>query len=58
MKKYFKEDKTALSVIYRRRFDDVFKPVMMEIISTSDYSNDNQTLLLYIKNIDKETDIL
>ena len=53
MKKYFKEDKTSLSVIYRRRFDDVFKPVMMEIIPTTNYNNYNQTLLLYIKNIDK-----
>ncbi|MBQ5906480.1 MAG: hypothetical protein IIW80_00255 [Treponema sp.] len=53
MKKYFKEDKTSLSVIYRRRFDDFFKPVMMEIIPTTNYNNDNQNLLLYIKNIDK-----
>lgn len=53
MKKYFKEDKTSLSVIYRRRYDDGFKRVMMEIIPTADYSNDNQTLFLYVKNIDK-----
>ena len=50
---YFKKDKTSLHIFYRRRFADGFKKVMMEMIPSDDYSHENQSLFLYVKNIDK-----
>ena len=50
---YFASDKTSLHIFYRRKFGDEFKQVMMEIIPADDYSKDNQSLFLYVKNIEK-----
>lgn len=52
MSNYFKRGKTSLSITYRRKYDDGFKQIMMEIIPTKDYSHENQSLFLYVKNID------
>ncbi len=52
MKEYFTGGKTSLSVFYRRKYADEFKQVAMEMIPADDYSVDNQTLFLYVKNID------
>ena len=49
---YFKEGKTSISIQYRRKYEDGFKQVAMDMIPADDYSNDNQTLFLYVKNID------
>ncbi|MCQ2771071.1 MAG: diguanylate cyclase, partial [Clostridia bacterium] len=53
MREYFAGNKTSLHIFYRRKFEDDFKQVMMEIIPADDYSNDNQVLFLYVKNIEK-----
>lgn len=53
LRTYFKGAKTSLSIFYRRKFGDDFKQVMMEIIPADDYENDNQSLYLYVKSIDK-----
>lgn len=53
MKAYFAGNKTSLHVFYRRKYGDAFKRVMMEIIPASDYSENNQSLYLYVKDIDK-----
>lgn len=53
MSSYFGRNKTSLNVFYRRKYGDVYKQVMMEIIPANDYSDDNQSLYLYVKNIDK-----
>ncbi len=53
MKDYFRENRNALHIFYRRKFGNEFKPVMMEIIPANDYSNENQNLFLYVKNIGK-----
>lgn len=53
MRDYFNRDKTSLSIFYRRKYGDDYKSVMMEIIPSPDYENDNQNLFLYVKNIDK-----
>ena len=53
MREYFAWDKTSLHIFYRRKFGDEYKRVMMEIIPADDYSNDNQSLFLYVKNIEK-----
>lgn len=53
MSEYFKNNKTSHSVFYRRKMVDEYKQVMMEIIPANDYSDDNQSLFLYVKQIDK-----
>lgn len=53
MREYFLSDKTSLNIFYRRKYETGFKQVMMEIIPANDYSADNQSLYLYVKNIDR-----
>ena len=53
MSEYFEGNKTSLHIFYRRKYGDDFKAVMMEIIPASDYSSDNQSLYLYVKDIDR-----
>ena len=53
IREYFRGDKTSLHIFYRRKYGEEFKQVMMEIIPANDYSGDNQSLFLYVKNIDK-----
>lgn len=53
MREYFSEAKTSLHIFYRRKYDNSYKQVMMEIIPAPDYKNDNQSLFLYVKDIDK-----
>lgn len=53
MREYFAGNKTSLSIFYRRKYDEAFKQVMMEIIPADDYSNANQSLFLYVNNIEK-----
>ena len=52
LSKYFKEGKTSISIQYRRKYGDIFKQVAMDMIPANDYSDENQTLFLYVKNID------
>ncbi|MCQ2543703.1 MAG: diguanylate cyclase [Lachnospiraceae bacterium] len=52
LREYFKEGKTSISIQYRRKYGDLFKQVAMDMIPADDYSEDNQTLFLYVKNID------
>ncbi len=53
IKEYFSDNKTSLNIFYRRKYEDGFKQVMMEMIPADDYSEDNQSLFLYVKNIDR-----
>lgn len=50
---YFKNNKKALRVFYRRLIDDSYKQMMMEIIPTSDYTDNSQSIYLYVKNIEE-----
>lgn len=52
MRGYFGDNKSSLHIFYRRKYEDEFKRVMMEIIPANDYSADNQSLFLYVKDID------
>lgn len=52
LRKYFKEGKTSISIQYRRKYGDIFKQVAMDMIPADDYTAENQTLFLYVKNID------
>ncbi|MCQ2492948.1 MAG: GGDEF domain-containing protein, partial [Lachnospiraceae bacterium] len=49
---YFKSGKTSITIYYRRKYDQIFKQVAMEMIPADDYTNENQTLFLYVKDID------
>lgn len=53
MRDYFTRNKTSLHIFYRRKYKDTFKQAMMEIIKANDYSDDDQSLFLYVKEIDK-----
>lgn len=53
MRRYFKRNKTSLHIFYRRRYGEVYKQVMMEIIPAEDYSTEDQRLYLYVKDIDR-----
>ena len=53
IKDYFSKNKSVLKIFYRRKYGDDFKDVIMEIVPAEDYREDNQTLYLYVKEIDK-----
>lgn len=48
---YFKNGCSSIGVFYRRREGDSFRAVMMEMLPAEDYSNENQSLFLYVKDI-------
>lgn len=50
---YFKQDKSSLSFTYRRMMNGEYKAAEMEMIPADDYTDDNQSLYLYVKEIDK-----
>ncbi len=52
LSEYFKEGKTSISIQYRRKYADGYKQVAMDMIPANDYTDENQTLFLYVKNID------
>lgn len=53
MRDYFDQNKTSLTIMYRRKYEDGFKQVMLEMIPTNEYTRENQSLFLYVKNIDQ-----
>ncbi len=52
LKEHFKNNNTSLIISYRRKTNETFKPSMMEIIKADDYTDNNQTLFLYVRNIE------
>lgn len=53
LREYFQKGKKTISVSYHRKYEDGYKQVVMEMIPTNEYRNDNQELFLYVKPIDK-----
>lgn len=53
IKNHFKGGSGSLRIFYRRRFADKYRKVMMEIIPSNEYSEENQKLFLYVKDIDE-----
>lgn len=53
LRSYFDGDRKALHIFYRRKNGDAFEQHMMEIIPANDYEENNKTLFLYVKNIDR-----
>lgn len=52
LRSHFASNKTSLNIFYRRKIGSNFKHVMMELIRTDDYSDNNQSLYLYVKKIE------
>ncbi len=52
LREYFSNGKTSISIIYRRKYTDTFKQTTMVMIPADDYSDNNQSLFLYVKSID------
>jgi len=52
LKSYFAAGNEALMFTYRRKTADDYERVLMDIITADDYSNENQSLYLYVKMID------
>lgn len=53
MRKHFNSGAKVLSIQYKRHIGNDFKKVLMEIKPSREYSEDNQSCFLYVKNIDK-----
>lgn len=49
---FFKTNAKLISIKYRRKIDDRYKHVMMEIVPIDTYSDINQVLFLYVKDIE------
>lgn len=49
----FKNSREPLRIFYRRKSDDTFRRVMMEIVPANDYSDEDQNLFLYVKDIEQ-----
>lgn len=45
--------KPGSHLVYRRKFNNVWRWVLMELIPTKDYSEKNQTCTLYVRDINK-----
>ena len=52
LKSYFRQGNTSFSLFYRRKLDDEFKTVKLEMVLADDYANDNQSLFLYIRYVE------
>ncbi|MBQ0058812.1 MAG: GGDEF domain-containing protein [Lachnospiraceae bacterium] len=52
LKDLFANGATHITIQYRRRYDRGFKPTTMQMIPADDYTPDNQTLYLYVRDSD------
>ena len=57
LREYFAAGNMNRMIFYRRKIGNEYRKVMMEIIPANDYRNDNQSLYLYVKNIDTNISI-
>lgn len=52
-REYFSNNKNSVNVYYRRKIDKKYKMSILEMIIADDYKADNQSVYLYIKDIDR-----
>ena len=52
MRGYFKEGNQVLGIYYYRKLKEDYKKVMLEIIPSKEYTNENQIVFMYVKNIE------
>ncbi len=55
LRNFFDNEKVSLDVLYRRRKGDVFRLTKMEMIAAEDFTKDNKSLYLYVKDIDPQS---
>lgn len=48
---YFRNNKTPMRIYYRRKSDTGYKKVLMELIPANNYTDEVQTIYLYVKDI-------
>lgn len=53
LSRYFKNNKKVFRAFYRRQSVNGYRKVMLEIIPANDYTDNSQTLFLYVKEIDE-----
>lgn len=53
LREYFANNNSFLRIFYRRKFGEVYRKVMMEIIPTNDYRENSQSMFLYVKDIEQ-----
>jgi len=54
LRKRFKEGNDYLSCKYHRKVKDEYRWVLMEILKSSEYTDDNQVVVLYIRDVHDE----
>ncbi len=54
LRSFFKEKSEPWRFRYRRKSGNEFVWVMMEIVKARDYSDDDQNVLLFVQNVDKD----
>lgn len=54
LRNHFKESRDCIRCRYRRKISGVFRWVSMEIIPSIEYTDDNQVLMLYIRDINDD----
>lgn len=54
LKAYFAEGNEKLQFTYKRNFNGTFKKASLEIVRAEDYKDDNQSLYVFVKDIDFE----
>lgn len=57
LRDYFRAGNKRYTLTYRRKINNDFCKVMMECITAPDYSDNNQKLFIYVKNIGNEESI-
>lgn len=50
----FREDNGKLSCCYRRKIKDTYRWVQMDLVPSIEYTDENQVLILYVKDIHEE----
>ena len=53
LREYFRSGKSTIHIFYRRKVGEMFYSVMTEFATSPEYSEDQQIVYLYVKNIDR-----
>lgn len=54
LREYFKEGKKSLKLTYFRKVGEEYRKVQMEMIPAREYTDEDQKIYLYVKDIDEE----
>ncbi|MCI5857616.1 MAG: diguanylate cyclase [Agathobacter sp.] len=55
LRKFFSQGTPYFCMFYRRRINGIFRRVMLELIPSLQFSDENQVVFLFVKNIDDPT---